>query len=136
IGGDSLQSYIVRIPLERKMLDFLHPVHPDLEYRVVACSVAPAPVGAATYSTAPTRSGCRLRAQRPWASLRTKWPHEVGLLARRGCRPRAVVPDCWQRWLLAARSTAACAAAAPQDEGRRGGLGHLFKKKMVMPLKI
>ncbi|RRT74368.1 hypothetical protein B296_00026962 [Ensete ventricosum] len=85
-------------------------------------SVAPAgaaaysttPVGATTYNAVPARvatysatlshSDDRLRAQRPWAGLRTRWQREAAPLAYRGCRPRAATPDYGQRRPLAVRS--------------------------------
>ncbi|RRT49514.1 hypothetical protein B296_00041300 [Ensete ventricosum] len=84
-----------------------------------ACSAVP--TGVATYNATPTSSD-RLRAQCPWAGLRTRWSHKVASPARRGCRSKAVAPGRGQR-------------RRRHSEGE-GGLGHLFKIKMVMPLKM
>ncbi|RRT31477.1 hypothetical protein B296_00040363 [Ensete ventricosum] len=87
------------------------------------------PVGAAAYSaasirattcnTVPTDSDGRLRAQRPWAGLQTRWLHEVVLPACRGCRPRAAMPSRGQR-------------RRRHNKGE-GGLRHLFRKRWLCP---
>ncbi|RWV96866.1 hypothetical protein GW17_00040389 [Ensete ventricosum] len=79
------------------------------------CSAAP--VGGTAYSAVPTRSDDRLRAQRPWAGLRTRWLREVVPPTRMGYRPRAVAPGRGQRRPPATRNTAACAATVAMAVG-------------------
>ncbi|RRT32325.1 hypothetical protein B296_00054500 [Ensete ventricosum] len=59
---------------------------------VGAATCSEVPAGAVTCSKVPTHSDDRVRAQRPWVGLLTRWSHEMVPPARRGCRPRATMP--------------------------------------------
>ncbi|RWV96761.1 hypothetical protein GW17_00040504 [Ensete ventricosum] len=77
-----------------------------------AAAYSAAPVGAATCSVAPTRSGDCLWAQRAWASLWTRWSREARPPAYKGCRSQGLPPTAS---MGSARPRPVCRGAAPME---------------------
>ncbi|RWV98183.1 hypothetical protein GW17_00038987 [Ensete ventricosum] len=137
IGGVSLQISIMWIPLERRTLDLLHPLHSDLEIQGFTIYLGfptvisePSPhARSATHGQATTKApykgsvGCGQGQLKGRPAVPASGDTYSRSAARRGnCCPRAhpLAAWCSQRGLVAGRPQGA-AASRGSGVGRRGG---------------